>query len=113
MEDKIAAIIIIGFMILLFMILAIVLINGKGTSLIAGYNTMPQEKKNKYDSEALSKFMGKIMFASSFSMLFWIFSIAYEMDWLFIVGLVLFIGFTVFAVIYVNTGNRFKKQNDS
>ncbi|MFA1819213.1 DUF3784 domain-containing protein [Virgibacillus oceani] len=110
MEDKIAAMII-AFCILFFVILGIVLINGNGSSLIAGYNTMSPEKKKKYDSVALSKFMGKMMFALSFSMFFWIPSVAYEINWLFVLGLVLFIGIVVFTLIYVNTGNRFKKQD--
>ncbi|MGN8646651.1 DUF3784 domain-containing protein [Gracilibacillus sp. HCP3S3_G5_1] len=109
MDDKMVAIIIIAACISLFVILGIVFINGKGSSLIAGYNTMSPEEQNKYDIVALSKFIGKMMFALSFSMLFWIFSVAYEMNWLFVLGLVLFIGIVIFILIYVNTGNRFKK----
>ncbi|WP_237475779.1 DUF3784 domain-containing protein [Virgibacillus salexigens] len=56
------------FVIGLFIVLGIILINGKGSSLIAGYNTMPPEEKEKYDTVALCKFMGKMMFALSFSM---------------------------------------------
>lgn len=93
----------------LFVIAGIFLLNGKGSFLIAGYNTMPQEDKAKYDEIALSKFMGKMMIALSFSMVFWVLSEYYEVDWLFYVGLVMFLGLTVFMLIYMNTGNRFKK----
>lgn len=93
----------------LFVIAGIFLMNGKGSFLIAGYNTMPQEDKAKYDEIALSKFMGKMMIALSFSMVFWVLSEYYEVDWLFYVGLVMFLGLTVFMLIYTNTGNRFKK----
>ena len=82
MEDKIIAMLIIAGVIILFIVLGIVFINGKGSSLIAGYNTMSPEEKGKYDTVALTKFMGKMMFALSFSMLFWILSLAYEMNWL-------------------------------
>lgn len=73
---------------------------------------MPAEEKEKYDAVSLSKFMGKVMFGLSLSMVLWVFSEAYEIKWLFIVGLILFLGIVVFTLIYVNTGNRFKKGND-
>jgi len=111
MEDKIVLMIIIASCIVPLVIIGFIFINGKGSSLIAGYNTKSPEEKNKYDIVALCKFMGKMMFALSFSMLFWIFSVAYEMNWLFTLGLVLFIGIVIFTIIYINTGNRFKKQN--
>lgn len=109
MEEKTVAMIIMAIPIVMFIVIGIVLINGKGSSLIAGYNTMPKEKKEKYDSIALSKFMGKMMFALSFCMLLWIVSIGYESNSLFIIGLALFIGIVLFTIIYINTNNRFKK----
>lgn len=112
-EDKIVLMIIIASCMALLVILGIVFSMGKGVSLIAGYNTMSPKEKGKYDTAALCKFMGKMMFALAFSMLFWILSAAYETNWLFALGLVLFIGIVVFTVIYVNTGNRFKKQKMS
>lgn len=102
-------IIIMGIMIGVFIILGIVLYSGRGSFLIAGYNTMSKEEKDKYDTVALCKFMGKMMFALSFSMVFWMFSEVFEKDWLFTIGLILFIGIVVFMMIYVNTKNRFKK----
>ncbi|MEK6266410.1 MAG: DUF3784 domain-containing protein [Clostridium sp.] len=33
------------------------LLCGKGSFLIAGYNTMPKEEKDKYNSVKLSKFL--------------------------------------------------------
>ncbi len=89
--------------------LGIILSNGKGSFLIAGFNTLPQEEKEKYDTVAFCKFMGKTMFALSFSMVLWVLSEAYEINWLFVFGLILFIGIVVFTLIYANTGNRFKK----
>ena len=77
--------------------------------MIAGFNTMSEEEKEKYDTVALCKFMGKTMFALSFSMVFWVLSEAYEIKWLFTFGVVLFIGIIAFILIYANTGNRFKK----
>lgn len=100
--------IIIGSIIVIFIILGIVLYSGRGSSLIAGYNTMPKEERKRYDEVALSKFMGKMMFALSFSMVFWALSSLFDIDWLFIIGLILFISIVVAMLVYMNTGNRFK-----
>ncbi len=108
--EQLAAIIIIAILIVVFIILGFVFLNGEGSYLIAGFNTMPSEDREKYDVIAICKFMGKMMFAISFSMLFWILSIAFDKTWLFVVGLSLFIGLCVFMLVYVNTGNRFKKE---
>ncbi|MGD6968615.1 DUF3784 domain-containing protein [Rossellomorea vietnamensis] len=94
----------------LFVILVLFLINGKGAFLIAGYNTLPKEEKEKYDTEALCKFMGKMMFSLSFSISLWALSEALDMQWLFIAGMIIFTGLIIFMLIYLNTGNRFKKD---
>ncbi|MCA1031196.1 DUF3784 domain-containing protein [Bacillus timonensis] len=100
------SIIIIG----LFIVLGIILLNGKGSFLIAGFNTLPKEEKEKYDTVSLCKFMGKMMFALAFSMSLWVLGEALDITALFISGLILFIGIILFSVIYSNTGNRFKKK---
>lgn len=110
MEDKIVLIIIIASCIVPLAIFGIVFIKGRGSSLIAGFNTKSTEEQNEYDIDALCKFMGKMMFSLCFSMLFWVLSVAYELDWLFALGLVLFIGIIVFTIYYVNTGNRFRNK---
>lgn len=92
-----------------FIGLGMMFINGKGSILIAGYNTMSPVEKEKYDAVALCKFMGKMMFALSFSMVFWLLSEMYNSNWLFFFGLVLFIAIVAFMLIYMNVGNRFKK----
>lgn len=93
----------------LFLVLGVVFSAGKGSFLIAGFNTMPKEEKLKYDKGALSRFMGKVMFSLSFSMLLWMLGDVLEMELLFAVGVVLFIGILIFTIVYANTGNRFKK----
>jgi Ca2+/Na+ antiporter len=97
----------------LFILLGIVLSMGKGSFLIAGFNTMPKEEQDKYDKAALCKFTGKIMFALAFSMVFWVLYQALEIKFLLYIGLVLFFAFIVFLLIYTNTGNRFKTGGSS
>ncbi|MFJ6211003.1 DUF3784 domain-containing protein [Lysinibacillus sp. NPDC092081] len=92
-----------------FLIFAIVLSQGKGAFLIAGYNTMSDSEKEKYNEKALAKFVGKVMYGYCFCLLLWGLNELFKTRWLFIIGLVLFIGLTIFVVVYANTRNRFKK----
>ena len=108
-EEILASAIIVGIMIGIFMILGIVLYSGKGAYLIAGYNTKEEQEKDQYDAVALCKFMGKMVFALCFSMCFWILGDLLRKDWLFTIGVLLFIGIVVFMIAYVNTKGRFKK----
>lgn len=48
-------------LIALILIIAIVLLLGKGSFLIAGYNMLPKEKKEKVDTVRFCRFMGKIV----------------------------------------------------
>ncbi len=93
-----------------FLILAIFLLKGKGAFLIAGYNTMSDTEKAKYDEIALCKFMGKVMYGISFSLLLWALSDLLNIQVLFTIGLVLFLFLIVFVLVYSNTGNRFKRK---
>ena len=45
---------------ILFTVITIILMSGKGAMLIAGYNTASEVEKDKYDPEKLSKSVGKL-----------------------------------------------------
>ena len=92
---------------IVFIILGIVFLSGRGSSLIAGYNTMPKEKKGKYDAKALCKFTGVICMLIGIL----VFGLAIESiaSWYTWFSTIAVIAILVFAVIYANTGNRFKK----
>ena len=96
----------------LFIGLGLYLLTGRGAFLIAGYNSMSEEERAQYDEKALAKFMGKMILALSFSMGFWALSIGLAKDWLFYVGLVLFMLTILFMMIYMNTNQRFKKKHE-
>ena len=51
-------------MIVVLILLGILFHFGKGADLIAGYNTLPAEKKAEYDVKKLCKYMSKLMFAT-------------------------------------------------
>lgn len=96
--------------IMLFIIMGIIFSNGKGAFFIAGFNTMSKEEKEKYDSVALCKFMGKLMFALSFAMIFWLLAIIYSTNILFIIGFILFFFFLVCGLIYMGSSERFHSK---
>ena len=107
MEDAIG-LFIVSFV---FLIFSITFTFGKGAFLIAGYNTMSDSKRAQYDEKALCKFMGKFMFGITASLLLMAISELVQSQLISIVGTVFMIVFVIFALIYMNTGNRFKKKS--
>lgn len=95
---------------LLFVVLGIVFLNGKGAGLIAGYNTAPEEEKLKTDEKKLCRFMGKLMFALAGCWLVVASSELFHKPSLFWTGLSLFLVVTAVGLIYANTGHRFEKE---
>ncbi|MBT2757705.1 DUF3784 domain-containing protein [Mesobacillus foraminis] len=93
-----------------FFIFASVLSKGKGAFLLSGYNSMPAGTKSEIDEAALCKFIGKIMYGICLSLLLLAISEMMGHQVLLFIGLFLFLSFIVFALVYTNTGNRFKKQ---
>ena len=92
-----------------FLIFAIVLSKGKGAWLIAGFNTMSDSEKAKYNRVALCKFMSKVIYGICLSLLLWALSDLLKLTWPYILGMVLFVAILLFTIIYANTGDRFKK----
>ena len=58
----VAACIVFGLMTLLFLVMGIAFSRGKGQRLIAGYNTMSEKEREKYDEKKLMKLMAGGMF---------------------------------------------------
>ena len=96
--------------ILLFVILGISFARGKGLDLVAGYNTMPEDEKEKIDKVALSKHMSRLMFmlAACWTVL----GVGVEIGrmWLFWCGFALFLVVVIAYVIFLNTGDRIKNN---
>ncbi len=98
--------------VVLFVMLGIYFSLGKGAMLIAGFNTMPKEEQDKYDIKAVCKAMGKLMFALSFSMIFWVVGAATEQMGVFHIGTAIFFFIIFVGMIYMNKGDRYKKKSD-
>ena len=98
-----------GFVITLFIGLAIVFFCGKGAFLIAGYNTASKEEKSLFDEKQLYRFMGKLMFTLAACWLITALGSVLEVTFLLVTGILLFIVTILGAAVYANTGDRFKK----
>lgn len=92
----------------IFVLLGTTFSLGKGAGLIAGYNTASAENKAKYDKIKLCRFMGKFMFAIAACWLVIAASEIFRTMVLFWLGFGLFLAVVIAAVVYMNTGNRFR-----
>lgn len=87
---------------------SILLLNGRGTRLLAGFSTMSKEEYNTYNHKAVAKFMGKIFMISTLGLVLLIVGEAIDNSYVHTGGLGIFLGSLIFAIIYANTNNRFK-----
>lgn len=98
--------------IVFLLIASILLLQGKGAMLIAGYNTLSAEDKAKYNKVALCKAVGKIVLCIMFSIVLIFMGEFFQLNWLLIVGISLMIAIIVVGLIYLNTGNRYRIHKD-
>ena len=94
---------------LIIVVFSIVLLTGRGSFLIAGFNTLSAEKKDVYDRVALCKFMGKILLPIGILCPGMVLSGTYNISWFPAVFIIVVVGLIIFAAVYANTGNRFRK----
>lgn len=91
---------------LLFLVLGIVFACGKGTFLIAGYNTLPEEKKARYDARRILKSMSRMMFSCVGCMAVGILGSIVDAPWLVVLGIVLTVLVIVFFLIRINRESK-------
>lgn len=93
-------------MVVALLLLGIMFACGKGTDLIAGYNTLPAEEKAKYDKNKLCRAMSRLMFALSACWLVIALSEIFKTLTLLYIGLSLFCIVAVAGAFIVNKGCR-------
>lgn len=83
-----------------FLIVSVMLFSGKGSWLIAGYNTSPKEEKEKYDEKKLCRTMGSMcaIIAVLTGMLDWFNSESFAMIYAVLICIVVIV-----TLIYANT----------
>jgi hypothetical protein len=88
-----------------------IFLSGKGLVLIPGYKNLPEEEKEKYNADALCRFIGVILLVSTV-----IIAATLIGYWAYSSKIVLFIGIgadlliTLILIIYAGTGDRFVKK---
>ena len=66
-----------------FIIMSVFLLNGKGSFLIAGFNTMSDDKRAAYDEKALCKAVGRLLLSMGILMMLFPLAIQFDLTWLF------------------------------
>ena len=110
MQETIIIVTIHAVIMIVFIVLGISFLCGKGANLIAGYNTSSPTAKAKTDEKALCRFMGKSMFALAACWIILSLGTILELKILLAAGFGLFFLTIVFMLIYCNTGKRFEKK---
>ena len=93
----------------LFVVLGIIFASGKGANLIAGYNTASREEKAQTNEKKLLKAMSVLMFVLAGCFLVSASSELFHIKSLIWIGQALFVVVLIAGLVYLNTGNRFKK----
>lgn len=93
---------------LLFLTMSLVLLQGKGAILIAGYNTLSAEEKAKYDEAALCRATSRLLLGITFSMALIFIGEFFQQSWLLISGIILMIVIVIGGLIHMNTGHRYR-----
>ena len=91
----------------LFVVLGIIFASGKGAKLIAGYNMASREEK--IDEKKLLKAMSVVMFVLAGCSLVSAASEIFHVRSLIWIGQAMFAITVITGLIYLNTGNRFRK----
>ena len=103
MEERFVAAVIYALPALLLGVVGVLFCKGKAGFLLAGWNTMPKEKKQSWDEKRLLHFNGRSILGlgALFTLL--------EIDWLVALSWVAFAALIVWMIVYQNTGNRFRR----
>lgn len=92
-----------SFLTLIFLIFGVIFYRGRGVSLIAGYNSMNDEEKEKINETKLLRAMRNMSFSLAFSTGIWMISSLLNENILFYIGLILFLISIIATIFYINT----------
>ena len=95
---------------LLFIILGILFFCGKGSFLIAGYNTANKAERAKYDEKALCRAMGWLMIALAVCWFIIALNLLLENIVFLWIGLPLFFAVCIVGIVYMNTSKKIKRK---
>lgn len=93
-----------------FIVLGILFFRGKGSFLIAGYNTASKSERAKYDEKALCRAMGWLMFALAVCWFIIALNLLLENIVFLWIGLPLFFAACIIGIVYMNTSKKIKRK---
>ena len=93
---------------ILFLVMSILFHYGKGLWLIAGFNTMEQYERKKYDMKAVGRLVSKILLGLSASQFLFAFGLSTDNTFIKVSSWIIFTLVAIFALIYARH-DRFKK----
>ena len=99
-----------GITALLFAVLGTVFFCGKGSSLIAGYNTASSEEKKQIDEKELCRAMGSLMFVLAACCGVMALSGMFNHVAFLWAGLILLVVAVIGGVIYINNSKKINKR---
>ncbi len=94
----------------LFAVLGIAFFCGKGSFLIAGYNTASPEEKEQIDEKSLCRAVGSLMFLLAACCCVMALSGIFDNIVFLWIGIVLFAVVTIGGVIYMNISQKINKR---
>lgn len=109
-DSDIILLVIISAVGLIFVCLAIIFLFEKGAFIIAGYNTLPQNKKDQFDEKKLLRFIGIITLIIGLLTPLVAIGGIYKLSWLIWLYVIVVVGLSIFAIVYSNTKDKFKKR---
>lgn len=102
-----------GLLGLLFLTIGLLLCRGKAGFLLAGWNTMPKEKKQNWDERRLLRFNGRCIIGLAVLMLLGALFTLLDIGWLVALDWVAFAVLMIWMIVYQNTGNHFRRWDES
>lgn len=99
------------FLGILLLIIGFLIRLQKATFLIAGFNTLKDQEKEKLNLQKLTKFIGNILFIIAGLHFIAATLLFFQINNFRLHLAALQIFFIIFSIIYANTGNRFKQFN--
>ena len=97
---------------IVLLILAVILLAGKGSFLIAGLNTMPEKDASRYNVPRITRFVGGMLLVSGLILLLvYLISLFFEtyVGMVSMIGTVITLIVIIAGVIYMNVSPKFKK----
>lgn len=94
----------------LMLALAANLSKGKGFDMISGFSMMSEQRKDKYDKEAVAKFAGRMIYATIVVIILGIAVSIIKTLWPVIILLVITVAAAIWGTIYMQTNKRFRKK---